>query len=406
MIQTPSTPTTPLKPNKKRKAEIYTPEGHSSKKSKKEKRKHLNVGLSTLDKPSTPTMNSRPGGKAKSKERLLHENEESTGEFAVVSASVMLSIPPVFAGNPRVGVEEMLDSMVMRHIPSLQGIVLSHSNHRFLASSAPILNECPYALCRVAFDATVWSPKIGMALVGKVNLFSPDHISLLIHRTFNVSIPRSHIPSDEYVFEHGNNANHDHQYYPGATSYLSSAKAGEMDIDHPNELGIKREAGDDWVVEENTQGMIGSVGQWIHKDTGEKVGGANGNVQFTIVGMTLANQMISLIGSLHHDPFDPRHSDVASRLSNHHRVQDAVTAMPDSLVDNSDDDSLPDLDMLAVGSPTEPKRKKKKGLGDGDDEKRRRKEARKEARKETKQDDREGVDPRPKKKKKTKKPDL
>jgi Mn-containing catalase len=37
-----------------------------------------------------------------------------TGEFHVVKTSLVLSIPPIFASNPRAGAEEMLDSMVMR----------------------------------------------------------------------------------------------------------------------------------------------------------------------------------------------------------------------------------------------------------------------------------------------------
>ena len=36
-----------------------------------------------------------------------------------------------------------------------------------------------------------------------MNLCSPDHVSLLVHRTFNVSIPRHHIPSDHWEFEYG-----------------------------------------------------------------------------------------------------------------------------------------------------------------------------------------------------------
>lgn len=51
--------------------------------------------------------NSRPSKKAK-KARL-------GSEFHVVDAALTLSVAPVFANNPRAGVEEMLDSMVMRY---------------------------------------------------------------------------------------------------------------------------------------------------------------------------------------------------------------------------------------------------------------------------------------------------
>jgi DNA-directed RNA polymerase I subunit RPA43 len=45
--------------------------------------------------------------------------KESDGEFQVVNASLVLSVPPIFAANPRAGVEELLDSMIMRYIASI-----------------------------------------------------------------------------------------------------------------------------------------------------------------------------------------------------------------------------------------------------------------------------------------------
>jgi hypothetical protein len=39
-------------------------------------------------------------------------------QFHVATTSLVLSVPPIFAGNPRGGVEEILDSMVMRYLYS------------------------------------------------------------------------------------------------------------------------------------------------------------------------------------------------------------------------------------------------------------------------------------------------
>ena len=50
--------------------------------------------------------------KGKNRERM--DVEES--EFKLINASLVVSIPPVFANNPRAGVEEMLDSLVMRSV--------------------------------------------------------------------------------------------------------------------------------------------------------------------------------------------------------------------------------------------------------------------------------------------------
>jgi DNA-directed RNA polymerase I subunit RPA43 len=46
--------------------------------------------------------------------KKIKENDPSDGEFQVVKASLVLSVPPIFAANPRAGVEELLDSMIMR----------------------------------------------------------------------------------------------------------------------------------------------------------------------------------------------------------------------------------------------------------------------------------------------------
>jgi hypothetical protein len=67
----------------------------------------------TLQADPLPTFNRAAKGKAK--EATIND-EEITGkdEFVRVKATVRLSIPPAFSSNPMAGVEEMLDSMVMK----------------------------------------------------------------------------------------------------------------------------------------------------------------------------------------------------------------------------------------------------------------------------------------------------
>jgi len=120
----------------------------------------------------------------KKKSKILPDsNVDSEGEFHVVKASLRLSIPPIFANNPRAGIEEMLDSMIMRcillsyivpypitnnisfrYIHPLRGVVLSHSGLLFTNNRAMIKADCPFLVCDVRFDATIWSPRVGMKL--------------------------------------------------------------------------------------------------------------------------------------------------------------------------------------------------------------------------------------------------
>lgn len=41
---------------------------------------------------------------------------------------------------------------------------MAHANVEFLGTVATLKADCPFANCRVSFDATVWSPQIGMKL--------------------------------------------------------------------------------------------------------------------------------------------------------------------------------------------------------------------------------------------------
>jgi len=93
--------------------------------------------------------------------------------------------------------------------------------------------------------------------VGKINLCSPDHISLLVHRTFNVSIPRHHIPADTWEFEYG-------------------------PAENDPEFGLAAQEGD----EDDSQAVehSSSGGRWIHKVTGEVLDGSKGLLEFTVIG--------------------------------------------------------------------------------------------------------------------------
>ncbi|KAG2074674.1 hypothetical protein BDR04DRAFT_154245 [Suillus decipiens] len=245
----------------------------------------------------------------KKKEKLRQDMEKpqcaepSTSEFRVTKATITLSVPPVFASNLRSGVEEMLDSMIMRYIPSLCGVLLAHSNLHFLSPTASINADCPFAICNVAFDATVWSPSIAMKLVGKIILYSPDHVSLLLHRTFNVSIPRHHIPQDVWEFEYGP-AENDPEYGEGA---------GGSSVDKEGDTIVKDGDGESKSAE--GEAVPGASGQWVHRVTGTKLGGTDGYLEFTVIGKTVANEMLSLQGSIQPDPFSEEHSATQSDKS-------------------------------------------------------------------------------------------
>ncbi|KAF8322300.1 hypothetical protein DL93DRAFT_2072219 [Clavulina sp. PMI_390] len=199
-----------------------------------------------------------------------------------------ISLPPIFVADPQEGISEMLDSMILRYVPAFNGVVLAHSDLRLSSSKAVIQFDCPYATCRITFNALVWSPAIGMKLSAKINILSTDHIGLLAHDVFNVSIPKHHIPSTEFTFQHGP-AENDPSFGAGAWGAVEDTRAS------PTAVGAWGEAEDV------------ATGTWVRSSGGERLGGDDGIVEFIVVGLSTANNTLTLIGSLQPDPFSPSH---------------------------------------------------------------------------------------------------
>lgn len=86
--------------------------------------KKIGSGCSVLAGPVTGSMSQLTATHIKKRKQASkgeqatkrHKKDRKTKEtdFEVVNASLVVAIPPIFARDPRAGVEEMLDSMVMR----------------------------------------------------------------------------------------------------------------------------------------------------------------------------------------------------------------------------------------------------------------------------------------------------
>lgn len=97
--------------SKKRKHHLdTTPSTSQKKKEKRHKSTAQSVAPPSEDALLSQKRKSPKTPKDKGKSRVL----DHPSEFRVINASLALSIPPVFASDLRAGVEEMLDSMVMR----------------------------------------------------------------------------------------------------------------------------------------------------------------------------------------------------------------------------------------------------------------------------------------------------
>ncbi|CAE7066023.1 unnamed protein product [Rhizoctonia solani] len=288
----------PPRPSKRKHADG---ERSAGKKTKEERRAEKRAKLEAQASVS-PVQPTRTKSKSKPEPAL------PSTDFKLVRARTNISLPPKFAGDARRGVEEILDNLVMRYVPSLRGVLLSHKDHKFASDVATMYAEGPYPTTRIEFNAGVWAPEVGMRIIGRISLHATDHIGLLIHRTFNASIDRAHIPGDgEWEYVHG-------------------------PLENDPEINMEEREGDE------------EKGRWINSRTGETLGGESGLVEFTVIGYTIANQMLSLHGSLQPDPFAPEHYTARQTT-----VQPPESAQPDDApIEESEDDIEVEQEELAA----------------------------------------------------------
>ena len=116
---------------------------------------------------------------------------------------------------------------------------------------------------------------ISQNTAGKVNLCSPDHVSLLVHNVFNASIPRHHIPSESWEFEYGP-AENDPEV--AAEKLADEAKSKDGDVKVTD--GARQQSPE----QGHPEAPMSSGGRWVHSLTGEKIGGKSGYVEFTVIG--------------------------------------------------------------------------------------------------------------------------
>jgi hypothetical protein len=196
------------------------------------KRKHR----MTTNDAEKPTKRFKKDKKKKQDKGKARETTDDGSEFKVIKGSLVVSIPPIFASSPRTGVEEMLDSMVMRYgypldifasnaarnnfryIPTLRGVVLSHSNLCFLGKTATIKADCPFSVCNIGFDATVWSPRVctklgeliysceSHVLINSLQLGKLTYVLLTIFLSLSIALSMSQYHGITYQQTNGNSS--------------------------------------------------------------------------------------------------------------------------------------------------------------------------------------------------------
>ncbi|KAF9824637.1 hypothetical protein SFRURICE_004094 [Spodoptera frugiperda] len=105
-----------------------------------------------------------------------------------------LALQPWCLGNLKESIKNLLDYKIGKFDKEFNGILLSYKNLRILQNVGTIRNDNADIHFQVQADYFIFRPYVGATLTGIVNKKSTTHLGILVHRVFNVVIPR---PTEE-----------------------------------------------------------------------------------------------------------------------------------------------------------------------------------------------------------------
>ncbi|GAA5799112.1 hypothetical protein EDC94DRAFT_608652 [Helicostylum pulchrum] len=194
--------------------------------------------------------------------------------FSEIVVKLYIHLAPMWSGKTTEGVNEQLNAFLMKYVPEVDGIVLAHSDVQFDVEKGKILYDSPFCHFFITAKFLVWKPKRGTKLVGRINLQSEDHIGLLIYGTFNASIPKSRIPSSTFEWK--------------INEETIEEESNDTESEESDEAAEP-------VSEERTRTQYG---EWISKETGAGIGGEDGTLEFNVMDIIEANDILTVTGAL------------------------------------------------------------------------------------------------------------
>lgn len=112
-------------------------------------------------------------------------------ESNIVRIGIILH--PSELANVEASTRAYLNQYILRYVPELSGVVIAHSNLRFLDTVANISTDTNCVQFDVEVDFIVFCPKPGLSMTGNITLTSKDHIGILVHNVFNATIPNEFV---------------------------------------------------------------------------------------------------------------------------------------------------------------------------------------------------------------------
>ncbi|XP_076241231.1 RNA polymerase I subunit F [Calliopsis andreniformis] len=103
-----------------------------------------------------------------------------------------LGLHPFHLTNLNAALNEILSSNLNFYDPELKGFLLAYKNPKLLTPLGEIFYDTCFIHVDIEADFYIFRPEVGCSLKGVVNKKGLDHIGVLVHKAFNVSIPKPH----------------------------------------------------------------------------------------------------------------------------------------------------------------------------------------------------------------------
>ncbi|KAJ2508423.1 hypothetical protein GGI11_006085 [Coemansia sp. RSA 2049] len=265
-----------------------------------EKRKSQPKEVSSKkSKPLKKTSSKSTKVSSESKRSLIPYPELVDGSsFCECTSKLTVTLAPVHSCDLWTGINEALNSMLLRFVPQVRGVVLSYSKVTPLSDTALLFNDSPFGQLDISAKLLLWRPIAGMALSGSINVQSPDHIGLLLWDTFNASIPASFIPKDKYEWRPFS----DEEISIRASTASTNTKSTDVDTNGDGDADETTDSAAQSHIQQSVASLeisgnkFGS-GEWVRRGTSESVG-SSGSLDFVVVDVIRANDVLSVTGAL------------------------------------------------------------------------------------------------------------
>lgn len=101
-----------------------------------------------------------------------------------------LALHPFHLTDLNASVKGLLNEKIAKFDNKFNGILLGYQNIKLLDSAGAINTDSCFIHTNIQADFYIFNPAVGQVLNGVVNKKSKDHVGCLVHRTFNVSLPK------------------------------------------------------------------------------------------------------------------------------------------------------------------------------------------------------------------------